>query len=71
MNTDGEEGTGKSQMGRGHWVTDSYYYRTELSETDKAVTMRRPPLLCLLCFNPTMIMEEYSDDDKIVCLQRQ
>ena len=58
-------------MGRGHWVTDGYYYRTEFFKTDKAVTMQRPPLLCLLCFNPTMIVEEYSDDDNDVSLQRQ
>ena len=43
--TDDKEGTGKSRMGRGHWVTDGWYNRSELSllvETDMAVVMLCP-----------------------------
>ena len=44
INTYGKEETGKSQMGRGHWVTDVCYNRSELGlfETDKFIFMRFP-----------------------------
>ena len=30
INTDGVEETGKSQMVRGHWITDIYFNRSDL-----------------------------------------
>ena len=44
VNTDGEEGTEKSRIGRGQWVTNVSCYRSKLLlfETFKAVVMQCP-----------------------------